>query len=777
MFKGLRQIVNHSFLPALALAGVLTTHAYGAAQPKTLTMPTATGTNRAKADAVIRSIARFKIYSDSTLALPSSTQLPPQQLLSALNARFVAMRQMVLAERDVRTARYGASVTLRTLKQLGRGDLVAQWAPTFLAKKYVTCDNFTHCSTLIEDFSSLADLAPQAVREATGQKLGDRIANLTYQLSRKNAEPYNNSLTQRVLQYRLESLRILCDFYALTGNGSEAVIGRTPRLSARSLAATQDRLTQLQSDYQSLLPPRKASTETADQYEHRTEQAYYLISQGIANDFRDFQKVRKSDQSILLALGADVVTALSQTRLGNDSLELYLGRLNHADLGPWLASIQTRINQGDLDPAIALMMGFRFSEAESYLPFRRDWLQTMHFSATKVGSATTDWKSLLSSVSILVDLRERQMRKYVVAQGLLVNGVDMRSSSASKSFGMRLLHDEKAIASAFPSFESLHYQSSFLTDAQNKLTQAAMDFRDAPADVAEGAREDLQQSLEASHDTAVEKWINLACYADWSAPRAQRDYQDLKIFFSDGGTYRVADACGRIKVEGPEGQTIQYMESQRLGKVWKPFKIQLAIAIATIPITLASAGLSAAAAAPVEAAAVDIGVGLATKYAVSRISALILTRMLPKVASAMVGSVVFTATQKTLLYAATLGQVPIYDRHLSFTQNYGKDLIFGSALFFFLPYSEGLSQPLLTKIAQSPYLANRPFLKDLSRLGIASGKDLVVFTSLPYIQRIIEVLVLHSKDPVIRGWGDFRSNVASSAATALAFHVRGEVRH
>jgi hypothetical protein len=139
--------------------------------------------------------------------------------------------------------------------------------------------------------------------------------------------------------------------------------------------------------------------------------------------------------------------------------------------------------------------------------------------------------------------------------------------------------------------------------------------------------------------------------------------------------------------------------------------------------------------------------------------------VIPQLASAAAGSVAFTASQRALLAALTANRIPIYDSSKSLLENYSHELVFGSATFFFLPYTSSLADAMLRRAGQAG--ATR-----VAHLGAHAAHDVVVFTSVPYIERAILKTAGESHDPIWKGWKDLGTSSAHSLAMGLAFRVR-----
>jgi hypothetical protein len=249
----------------------------------------------------------------------------------------------------------------------------------------------------------------------------------------------------------------------------------------------------------------------------------------------------------------------------------------------------------------------------------------------------------------------------------------------------------------------------------------------------------------------------------------------LKLDFAAGNTYTLQTAC-RPELVSSVRQIYDFSSRHVLTKVtdriWQPFWTEAFITAAMIPLTVVSGGVAGMASKPVQVALVRLGTRIATQQALNAAARIALIHVIPRVAAALTGAIVFSAIHRTSLAAISLGRVPIYDFKKTLWQNYGKDLIFGTAIFMFLPVSAAVAHRLSANLIRAGGLSHAS-LQRLATLGIEASADTVVFTSAPYVERTLAKLLGRSTDPIVRGWRDFTQNVEHSAMISLAFRVRG----
>ena len=147
--------------------------------------------------------------------------------------------------------------------------------------------------------------------------------------------------------------------------------------------------------------------------------------------------------------------------------------------------------------------------------------------------------------------------------------------------------------------------------------------------------------------------------------------------------------------------------------------------------------------------------------------------MSPKIISSIAGAFIFTAVLRVVTSAITLNKIPIYESSKSLWGNYGEELMYGSAIFFFLPYTAAYAHKLTLRYVNPNGVALNSLKQQAGAIGIQAGMDTVVFTSFTYVERLVSNTLHEKDDEIFRGWGDLFENVGHSAMIALAFRVKG----
>jgi hypothetical protein len=725
--------------------------------------------------------AKFEIYKDMAFVIVSKGDL--EHLDDELTDHFDKMQEMVKTSSDVIIARYGGRVTARIMDQLGRQKEAVNFLEEIFPSTYENCSSFKDCNDLIADLSDLVDIAPELIVKGITENLEKSIEDVTYQLTKDDVDSYDNSFIQRILLYRLNSLKVISEFYEETQLHTEFRKGAMPRLFNKRKDYFNAQLDLLLSEYESL-------SQKDD------------LSELIKLDLLDFENVLFTAESTLNESINDFILTLSQTQLSNSSLKLYIDRMNTPKTGEFLDSIMLRIENGKETVEAAILMGIRFADIESYLPYRREWQLFVEKLSKRKDNGLGEVASKFSdSLKALVDLRENQLKDFLNEQGYDDNPVS--PYRYTESIAERLIEKERYLSENFGRFESLYLLAKNITNTQNTLGLAGGAYTESSQkDLPDDRMEYLKSKLNIAHDRALVSWLVPACYARFTKgmrnyvqpARAysvnaytgqsvnlnhsgQNDLRNLDIFFADRKNYKLKDACNSTiedaKSFGVFYDVNKFVFKKRIRKLWAPVVIESLIMVAMIPITVFSGGVAGVAARPVAIGGARLFTGMAIKAGIKRMtSKKILYKISSKIVGAVAGAVAFTAVQRSLLAVVTLGKIPLYEFKKTLIQNYGKDLLYGSAIFFFLPYTAAYAQSLSVRMGTNSFYTSRPMAMDLMKIGVAGGMDTVIFTSVTYIERTIDKYLYDSEDPVIRGWLDLSENIGHSATIALAFRLR-----
>jgi hypothetical protein len=714
----------------------------------------------------IEMLAKIEAHQRGIFGIVSAEQ-DPVAMVAKIDAALNSFHSFVRGQSDVSLARLATRSYLRTLKLLERWDLTWQLAPPLVNRAFTSCVGFSDCSFVIVDLADLADSAPTAALDAL-KMLRANIQGLSGRLTEREAVPMASSLPQRLLEYRLDVLQInltMRDSFWRRNRGSP---GLAMMLAEDVEVQTQRMFEDLDYQYEKLFPEPKKLFESHEAYMERvesfvTELRGDLYGQLLATGGAS------AENSVFDQLSSDFLSAMLRTRQQSAALQLYFTRLKVSDFGPLAAKWLQRADLGEIDPETLALVASQFAEFEVLGPERRAWSNFLSQSIAKVSGETRPvWDLVLKS------LLERQSQiEKTLSEFYVQSGFDETPGSLKEPLVATLVRDEVSIVRGARFFRSLWYQKHRLEEAQLALGQVAAQIKDGKP------TEEQALGLSAAIDHVAVRWLNIACNAMAfsknvkAEPRVSRGrvFMAVSVPVYDEGKFSQAQACKRDGNKDFESAASRLVLDRRISAVWRPFYWQVGISVITLPIMVVSAGSANAVTLPLTALVTRVGTAAAARYVMGRMGTMALTVLMPRLTGAIAGSIVFSAVNRLLLSAVTLGTIPLYEASKGLWGNYGKELVFGSVVFYFLPYATMLSQSMVQRLSKVPSLASNPRLIALTELGVKTGTETAFFVPVTYVDRVVSRITGESKDPVFRGWGDLAGNVAHSMTAVLTFRL------
>ncbi len=664
---------------------------------------------------------------------------------------FDRMSELSLSARDPLVARKAAKIAVKSMKLLGFEGRASQIVKDFLRYQTPVCTQLYDCLSLLGDFS---ELLPHAPRE---------VIKYLYQAVSTSSEKSHGSwgpVSQRIIDFRMEALEYYADFYEAT---------------------------QISAEYKKGVHLQLLPTEL-DRLRKRGERAHRLMSDLSQQQVALAKELGKGDG--VQEVAAAIIDGLYPTGIGVTALDLYLNRVNQVDITAFIQDVTAKALQNDETLTAALVMGVIFSGAESYLPWRKDWahmVETLSLRAKNlIGESAKD---LSESVSEQVRIREATLQEFLKAQDFDKNRADY---GYRETIAQRLTAGEKHLAVTYFGFHSLYHQSRILDSSQAVLAKAAEAHQEnIKKDPSHSAHERFEDSLRGNYSLAAADWMSLACYGVFS-PGLDRIVNRsatseltvpytffAKAPFLEENKFNVGYLCRKELATDPEvlkngiqGPVFDYLRKKMVGDIYFPFIVEQSIHLVSLPIMYASAGTSNAVtrvAAPVVTRAI---VGAALRVAVNKMAVRSLYRISMRLSTAIIGSAIFTATQRTLTSAVTFGRIPLYDEKKSFFGNYGNELVHGSLVFLFLPYSGQWVGKAYRKVSANPHFMKLSMQQQIAiKAGMSLGANTTIFTAMPYIQRATDRVIHGKKEEILRGPVDFAQNVGRAMTAAMVFSL------
>ena len=655
----------------------------------------------------IEDLTTFQVYHDQAFRMASEGD--PDKWASQIQSHLKQFQQKVEAAHEASSGRMGTGLLLRAQKSLWKDESALHTLAAHLIERFYApqCATYVECLSYIKDLSDLTDIVPEQVHA--------KILELN-----KLPTLAGNSYTANALRFRTESLDIAATFFASTHFGSFSYRGRTPRLSEDKLLSLKDRLNQITTQSQSLA----LRVSELDQ-----ESTFQSLSPELKALFQ-----------------REATDSLQRLNRANDSLQLYLNRINQIDIENWLQNLRDSVSRGETDRTTALFTLVRFAQTELSLPWRREWV----LAATELGQTSSagfeGFEPLLQNLSELLESRETEILGWLTAFGLNENSMPF---GERESLAKHLIREEKNLARRQSLFESLHYQILKTQNARSALLSAATQVKLATGQAIQAAQDAFQQA----DDDAAGNLAVIACYA-YTSSRANIATAKIKFPWSHV-TVDLKEFCPVTSLSSSndlESHVWQSLAARRGSTLYTTEITRFSIdSLLTIPVIMGSFGAGEVIGKTASVAVTRWGTALATRYASNKVTAWALTKGLPYAAYGVTGGLTFTLVKRAG-YAA-IGYKPIYNAHLSLYDNYGLDLLFGGVGFFFLPYYEGVGW-LVNRVQKLPLIEGKAWAEQSTYYLFGASADCALFASLPVVDRVIRNHINHTNDPVLKDAGE-----------------------
>jgi hypothetical protein len=709
-------------------------------------------------------ITSIELYGNSLLNI-SNEKLELDEAAKKVETILTKIKAIGLESKDIFVRNYGLRKFLRLKKNLKLMEENFDEAYLLLSKNYLyECNTFSSCSQAISNLADLTDISPKFVVEILKNKVLPNLETITEResVAVKSTVIYKDSILQRLLSYQAKSLLMLSNYYLLSKNNM--LEARVNKLKPSSLKIFNDELENLRQEFYDILGLElDASTETASAEDIIS--ASEEIKEYIARDIKDLD----STQEVHLD---EYFNSLHMTNIQNESLGFFVKKNNKVDFELFSKEVIKSLDDHSLSPEVLIFTALRFQAIESKLPHRRDWIVILEKALEKIGSEQREtFNNYVTIYRQIVQMEEEQIEEKLKSLEIPL------MSFGGDSLQNNLLKKEKTLAKKYPLFQSLPYQFLKLEGAINRFGMKIAQYQAIEKDKSKKKElSDYQNELMASHDDYIQNWLSLVCHGTDEIAFSKAE-KKIKIEFkkSQIGAFNLFSICHKKatndKLSPYEIRSSDYVTEERIDRIWAPFYLEMGLQIIMLPVTVFSGGMAGAATKVVSTGAIKLGTSIAIKLSLEGMKKALVTKLGPKIISCIAGSIVFTALQRSILSAITLGKVPLYEKNKNLWENYGEELLFGSAIFFFLPYTAALAQNFSKyTLTKNPGFSS--FQVGLTNVAIHAGMDTAVFTTIPYIERSIKKLLLKSEDPIIRGWDDFLHNLGHSAMISLAFRVK-----
>ncbi len=745
-------------------------HASGAVAQTSLPTTRSNGLHKSLEKGELDSAIRAELYQAEAIRLFTSQEESNQDtaVRESIQGILEKMHSLALEESDPVLSMTIARTTMKTLQAMGRDDDAEKFSSNFFERKDLSCTDLPECLAIAFELGDFVQVLPDKISE-----ISDRIFSglREYEISSK------------LIVYKQSALKAFANFYSKTKMRDRKDQGLPPRLIASQISKMKADIEQIDSAYLQL-SCRDCIAQTR---------------RALTSELKR-QKAAHGQQSAgepdLDQLATELVNGATATHLGLLALKAYLNRCDQTDIG---AFIQEHISLAMYDEealSVSLIMGTTFADVESYLPWRRDWLNMVNVLALKASqSLGLPVSDLSSSIETLVNLRETTLREALVQQGFDKNRV---SPFSGETLDQRLLSGEKYLARTSKSFHSLFFQIHLLQKSQDMLAELAIGFREkqnkaaSPQEDENSALE--QDSIRGNYFLTAADWLTLACYAK-SVPGLSLLQKGMKanigysIFaqvpFLIEGEFNLTFACPSFEARlddseisretiqaGPSAEVATYLRQKMEHQTFIPFYVEQGLQLASMPLMWASGGLSMAGAKVATPAVTRLLMSAVFKATLHRMALRGFYRTARKATAAVSGNVAFAMSMRTGLYALTLGQAPLYEPKKTLFENYSKELLLGSAIFFFMPALHSASYSIIHRaVGSMPALNLSPVSRLLLHTGTPFATDVALFTSLPFAERAIQRIAGDQNEPILRGWTDFGTHLGHSVAMTLMFRM------
>lgn len=729
----------------------------------------------------VDSYTQFDLLEELAYGIPKIVSEKDEESFLSMEAKlklhFDSMKELIEKQEDPTIARYGVIRTFRAMSKLGFSKKLTPLAPEYFDKYFSTCSYFIDCFLLVQDYSELVEIAPHTILKKIPE-LETIIENLDCEDSTK---------IKKLLLYYLRSSEVWALFYDLSGLHKESRKGKSPTLRNRL------KLVRLWNDANDLYH----SIYNDDSFMSNVKIAVDEMSGGMA--------LSAEDEEFLFSFAQEMFSVAEQAKLGLKVLEYYDERILAGSYENWKRILHRKNRRGELDKEVLFNTLAKFVDYESYLPSRDMWVSRIVKLAKELGRK--EFAPVSEAAITLLNLRNSQIRKYLESQKMFEN-----QNKVEKYIGNILINNEVELANKFSHFHSLFYQISRMTSYQNELATRVASYEVVKKNNrAKGIKPDYENPnpslfseqgqlslLEYAYKNVTSSWVTTACYAYYLNDTKQFRKSTYNPYNFGATTYQKK----RYKVEIPgvvesydlssichkkhKNETIaalankkgpfldiKYKVSKRIR--WKkamPHLVGYGFEVLNIAVIVFSGGAASAVSTPVKAVVKRYAVKKLAKTMMKTMTKKILAGSLATAASIITGATVFTVTQRALLSAITFNKIPIYEKDKSFYENYGKDLLVGGAIFFFLPYTHMIGNALAKQVTiRSSLLKSSPRLSKIFGQGVGISVDTSFFTVLPYVERSIAHLK-GSKEPIYDGAENLSENFLHSLAISVAFRLR-----
>lgn len=583
------------------------------------------------------------------------------------------------------------------------------------SKTNINCSTFKECHSRIIYLSQLASFKlPLALRLA--QDLRPQIKGLTFKVTLGD---YQASLKENIYLFKLDTL--INHFEILTSSKFNQIkAGELPLLLPSY--PNEEKFLALSYRYQSLSTALKRQEPSP------------LLDYGVIEDTK--------------ALAFE----LHQGQLLNEVSFLYGSYLTSADFSSFEKTFTDFVDSMKISSFSLYLYAAKFLKMEAFSINRHKWVNLLTKNLSRLpGDQQEQAQVIIKSYHLVQEEIEQ-----IVQSFLGISGLDQYPESNPSHFYKK----EQEIAKTFPLFRSLPYQVLKLVKKSNLFSSSLV-----------GTKDKFSQTSIDHHDDLIQGTLTLYCYAEHFKKNGKK--VDIEISFSLAGSYKSTPCDSSYYPRREKGvslsleqRVIQSVYQKRINLITGPVKREVALQTALIPLTVLSGGLAGVVAKGGTRLA-SFGLSkISLRYAQGKIAEFFLIRT----TSAVAGALSFTIMQKVGLHLLTMGHIPFYDSNKTLWKNYGKELLFGSAIFFVLPFTSTLAINHSRKLIEN-YSIQSLHRQALIKLATQAGTDTMLFTSLPYIERSIHNMLTQTNDPIFISWKDAKENFLHSAMIALAFRV------
>lgn len=722
----------------------------------------------------IKDITNIELYFKALLSI-SESPVELENLEAKIDSLFKQILDIIQSSDNPSVKNYGLRKYLR-VKKIFKAEVDSN---KLLENNFILkCDDFHSCLVSISDLADLVDMDPKFSK----RKLSDLkilLETITEKVSFKvnSSEVYSDSLLQRVMSFQVKSLQLLANYFIASENNNFQA-GSINGITPEKVQEFQGQLESLDQEFYSILNLESRSWQSKNYYEKLKEKAVSKVSQMLLNDLRDFNLYLLEEEEIHF-MAEEVLRSLKMTKLNNESLSLFIDRAQYRDFNKFESFIEEKISMGTITVETLYFSLFRFQELESHLPSRKLWLPILErYSNQLEKTDTAFYDSLLEAYKKRIEVVEGQLI-------LKLDSIGMNETAGKlgETIKASLIENEYKLSQKYPLFRSLTYQLNTLEEKRSRLGVLVEQAKTEKENLSDKEKEKKQDRLYSAIDSFNRPWYYLACLGTdenhWVNTRLSR--RD-KVFYikpvSSTSDVNLYDVCGRgetdsIKAIKYENSVNEYLYRVAIKRLWAPVIMEVGFQVLMLPVIVYSGMFTGKIVQKISTKVAAAGVAYVTAKQMGAVGSFLITKMSPKIISSIAGAFIFTAVLRVITSAITFNKIPIYEAKKSLWGNYGEELMYGSAIFFFLPYTAAYAHKLTLKYINPNGVALNSFKQQAGAIGIQAGMDTVVFTSFTYVERLVSNTLHDKDDEIFRGWGDLFENVGHSAMIALAFRVKG----